>query len=121
MNTKMFVGNLPFEVTEQELRDLFTSHGPVKEVTMVMDRETSRPRGFAFVSMETVEGMEAAIQELDGKDFNGRSLKVDEARPRENRSFDGGGGGGGGGGGYGGGGKSRGGGSRKGNQGRDRW
>ena len=86
MNTKMYVGNLPFEVTETELRDLFSAHGQVNEVAVVMDRETDRPRGFAFVTMNDKEGMEAAISGLDGNDFNGRSIKVNEARPRENRA-----------------------------------
>lgn len=127
MNTKMYVGNLPFDSTEADLRDLFSAHGAVTEVAVVMDRDSGRPRGFAFVTMADKEGMEAAIRELDGKDFNGRPLNVNEARPRENRpSYGGGGGGGGGyrggGGGYrggGGGGNRRGGGDRSG--GGDRW
>ena len=103
MSNKMYVGNLPFSAGEDELRDAFSEFGPVAEVSLVMDRETGRPRGFAFVSMETKEGMEAAIRGLDGKDFGGRNLTVNEARPREERpSFGGGGGGGGGRGGYGG-------------------
>lgn len=111
----MYVGNLPYDVTDQQLRDHFSPHGAVTELTIVMDRETGRPRGFAFVSMDESSSMEAAIRELDGKELNGRSLKVNEARPREDRSF-----GGGGGGGFGGGG-GKGGGSRKGNRGRERW
>ena len=113
MSNKMYVGNLPFSAGEDELRDAFGQFGPVAEVSLVMDRETGRPRGFAFVSMETKEGMEAAIRGLDGKDFGGRNLTVNEARPREERPSFGGGGGdrrGGGGGGYGGGGDRRGGG-----------
>ncbi len=99
----MYVGNLPFSATEDELRDAFGQFGPVAEVNLMMDRETGRPRGFAFIAMETREGMEAAIRELDGKDFGGRNLTVNEARPREERpSYGGGGGGGGGRGGYGG-------------------
>ena len=119
----MYVGNLPLEITEVELRDLFTPHGQVSEASLVMDRDTGRPRGFAFVTMADKESMEAAIRELDGKDFNGRTLTVNEARPRENRpSFSGGGGrGGGGGGGYRGGGRKSGGGSRKGGRSRDNW
>jgi len=116
MSNKMYVGNLPFSAGEDELRDAFSQFGPVAEVSLVMDRETGRPRGFAFVSMETKEGMEAAIRGLDGKDFGGRNLTVNEARPREERpSFGGGGGGGdrrgggGGKGGYGGGGGGKGG------------
>ena len=125
MNTKMYVGNLPFETTESELRDLFGEHGEVDEVAVVMDRETGRPRGFAFVTMNDKESMDNAIRELDGQDYNGRALTVNEARPREERpsygggrggggGYGGGGGGGGGGrgGGYGGGGRGGGGGGR---------
>jgi len=97
MNTKMYVGNLSFDATEADLRDLFSQHGTVTEASLVMDRETGRPRGFAFVSMDSKEGMEAAIRELHGKDFLGRPLTVNEARPREERPAYGGGGGGGGG------------------------
>ena len=124
MNTKMYVGNIPYEVNEEELREQFSAHGEVTEVFMVMDRETGRPKGFAFVTMESREGMEAAMRELDGTDFNGRTIKVNEARPREERTpFSGGGrggfrGGGGGGGGGGRGGFRSGGGSRKGGRGR---
>jgi cold-inducible RNA-binding protein len=122
MSNKMYVGNLPFSAGEEELKEAFGQFGPVSEVNLVMDRETGRPRGFAFVSMGTKEGMEAAIRGLDGKDFGGRNLTVNEARPREDRpSFGGGGGGGdrrgGGGGGYGGGGDRRGGGGGKGGYG----
>ena len=109
----MYVGNLTFEATEAEIRDLFSEHGPVNEVAVVMDRETNRPRGFAFVTMNTKEGMDNAIRELDGKAWNGRPLTVNEARPREERPAYGGGGGGGGRGGNGGGG----GGGRGGNRG----
>jgi cold-inducible RNA-binding protein len=115
----MYVGNLPFSAGEDELREAFGAFGPVSEVNLVMDRETGRPRGFAFVSMGSKEGMEAAIRGLDGKDFGGRNLTVNEARPREDRpSYGGGGGerrGGGGGGGYGG--DRRGGGGGKGGYG----
>jgi len=92
----MYVGNLTFQATESEVRDLFSEHGPVSEVAMVMDRETNRPRGFAFVTMSTKEGMDNAIKQLDGKTWNGRPLTVNEARPREERPAGGGGGGGGG-------------------------
>lgn len=101
----MYVGNLPFSAGEEELREAFGEFGPVSEVNLVMDRETGRPRGFAFITMGSKEGMEAAIRGLDGKDFGGRNLTVNEARPREERPSFGGGGGdrrGGGGGGYGG-------------------
>ena len=118
INTKMYVGNLSFDATELDIRELFSQHGEVTEVAVIMDRDSGRPRGFCFVSMSTREGMEAAIKELDGKDWMGRPLAVNEARPREERpSFGGGGGGGGrssggggGRGGYGGGGGGGGGG-----------
>ena len=110
----MYVGNLSFDATELDIRELFSQHGEVTEVAVIMDRDSGRPRGFCFVSMSTREGMEAAIKELDGKDWMGRPLAVNEARPREERpSFGGGGGGGGrsggggGRGGYGGGGGGR--------------
>lgn len=106
MESKMYVGNLTFEATEAEIRDLFSEHGPVNEVAVVMDRETNRPRGFAFVTMNTKEGMDNAIKNLDGKAWNGRPLTVNEARPREARpAYSGGGGGGRGGKGGGGGGR----------------
>ena len=112
MSNKMYVGNLPFSAGEDELREAFGQFGTVSEVSLVMDRDTGRPRGFAFVSMETKEAMEAAIRGLDGKDFGGRNLTVNEARPREERPSYGGGGGGGG---YGG--DRRGGGGGKGGKG----
>ena len=106
MNTKLFVGNLAYSVTENDLQDLFAQHGAVIEVNLMLDRATGKPRGFAFVTMESKEAADAASQALNGKDFQGRALTVNEARPREERP---GGGGGGGGGGYGGGGGRRGG------------
>ena len=99
MNTILFVGNLSFDVTENDLQDLFTPFGPVSEVNLMTDRATGRSRGFAFVTMATPEAAQAAIQGMAGKDMQGRALTVNEARPREERS--GGGGGGGGRGGYG--------------------
>jgi len=111
MSTKLFVGNLSFNTTENQLQDLFAAHGNVLEVDLIMDKFTGRPRGFAFVSMETKEAADAATQALNGKSVDGRALTVNEARPREERSGGGGGGGrgydrgGGGGGGYGGGGR----------------
>jgi cold-inducible RNA-binding protein len=110
-NTKLFVGNLAFETSELELQDLFATCGPVQEVNIITDKFTQKPRGFAFVTMATAEGAQAAIQQLSGKSVNGRNLTVNEARPREERSGGGGGfgGGRGGGGGYGGGGGGRGG------------
>ena len=105
MNTKMYVGNLTFESTEAEVRELFSEHGPVNEVALPLDRETNRPRGFGFVTMNTKEGMDKAIKALDGKAWNGRPLTVNEARPREERPAYAGGGGGRGGNGGGGGGR----------------
>jgi len=99
MNTKLYVGNLSFDVIENDLQDLFSQHGPVSAVDLIMDKMSGRPRGFAFVNMATKEGADAAIQALNGKEWKGRALTVNEARPREERA-----GGGGGGGGYGGGG-----------------
>jgi cold-inducible RNA-binding protein len=95
MNTKMYVGNLSFDASESDLRALCEQHGPVTEISLPMDRTTNRPRGFAFVTMATVEGMNAAISKLSGKDWQGRALTVNEARPREERpAYSGGGGGG---------------------------
>ncbi|MGC6506598.1 MAG: RNA recognition motif domain-containing protein [Coraliomargaritaceae bacterium] len=111
MNTKMYVGNLSFDATQEDLESLFSAYGNVKDVFILKDRESGRPRGFAFVSMETPEEMNAAIEALNGEEFMGRNLTVNEARPREER-------GGGGGGGYRGGGRRdfgdrRGGGGRR--------
>jgi len=103
---KLYVGNLNFQTTEEALQGLFSNFGEVQEVAVITDRDTGRPRGFAFVTMDD-EGGRKAIEELDGQEFEGRNLNVNEARPRENR---GGGGGGGGRGGRGGG--NRGGGGR---------
>lgn len=101
---KLYVGNLPFKATEDELRELFGQHGAVLEVALPMDRQSGRPRGFAFVTMENAEGGQKACEALNGYAFQGRNLTVNEARPPEPRSG-GGGGYGGGGGGYGGGGR----------------
>jgi cold-inducible RNA-binding protein len=98
MNTKLFVGNLPHSITENDLQDLFSAHGPVTEVNLMQDRTTGRPRGFGFVTMSTPEGAQAAIQALSGKEVQGRALTVNEARPREERPAGGSYGGGGGGG-----------------------
>lgn len=81
----MYVGNLPFDVTELELREHFSPHGEISEVAIVMDNYTNRPRGFAFVTMKETDGMQTAIRQLDGKPFMGRPLKINEARPREER------------------------------------
>ena len=103
MGKRLYVGNLPYSANEQDLHDLFAGTGhEVAEAKLVMDRESGRPRGFAFVEMATDAGAEAAIANLNGKDFQGRTLTVNEARERT-------GGGGGGRGGFGGGGGGRGG------------
>ena len=112
MSTKLFVGNLSFNTTENQLQDLFAAHGAVTEVDVIMDKFSGRPRGFGFVTMESKEAAEAAIQALNGKQVDGRAMTVNEARPREERPPRSGGGGGGGGGyrgGGGGGGGDRGG------------
>jgi len=85
MSKRIYVGNLPFSATEDEVRDLFTEYGSVLSVHLVNDRDTGRPRGFGFVEMES-EDADKAISALDQQDFGGRNLKVNEARPRENRS-----------------------------------
>ena len=111
MSTKLFVGNLSFKTTENDLQDAFAAHGTVVETNLMMDRMTGRPRGFAFVTMSTPEEAQKAIDAMHGKDFDGRALTVNIARPREERPGGGGGGrdrgprreyGGGGGGGRGG-------------------
>ena len=107
MSTKLYVGNLSFGTTNQDLNDLFGQVGTVESANVVEDRETGRSRGFGFVEMASQADAENAIAQLDGKEFDGRNLKVNEAKPREDRGFGGGGGGRGGnrgGGGYGGGG-----------------
>jgi len=104
MSTKLYVGNIAFTTTEDQLRDAFSAHGVVVELTMMMDRETGRPRGFGFVTMGSAEEAQAAIAALNGRSMDGRELTVNLARPREERPS---GGGGGGGGGYRGGGRSR--------------
>jgi len=100
--TRIYVGNLPFSASEDDVRSLFTEYGSVEDVSLVSDRETGRPRGFGFVEMDN-QGANAAIQALDGMEYGGRNLRVNEARPREERPprRDGGGYGGGGRGGYG--------------------
>lgn len=81
MGKKIYVGNLPFSATEDEIRGLFERHGSVTSVSLINDRETGRPRGFGFVEMDE-EGARAAIQGMDGKDFGGRNLKVNEAEDK---------------------------------------
>src|SRR2546423_11270683 len=113
MSTKLFVGNLSFDITENDLQDAFAAHGTVVEANLMMDRATGRPRGFGFVTMSSPEEAQKAIDGLNGKELGGRALTVNVARPREERSGGGGGwagggrrgslgGGGGGGGGRGG-------------------
>jgi len=97
---KLYVGNLPFDTDEEQVRELFSTYGEVRSVDMINDRETGRFRGFCFVAMDNSEA-DAAIQALNGYSMGGRPLKVNEAKPREERP--GGTGGGGGRGGYGGG------------------
>ncbi|MHC4860426.1 MAG: RNA recognition motif domain-containing protein [Planctomycetota bacterium] len=94
MSKKLYVGNLPFSSTDEELRELFETHGAIASVNVITDRETGRSRGFGFVEFEDGSGADAAIQALDGKDLGGRTIRVSEARERQ------GGGGGGGRGGY---------------------
>jgi RNA recognition motif-containing protein len=114
MTMKLYVGNLAFATSSQDLQELFASAGTVESASVVEDRDTGRSRGFGFVEMSTKEEGEAAIAQFNGKEVNGRALNVNEAKPRENR---GGGGGGGRGGGYGGGGGRGGGGGYGGNRG----
>lgn len=100
MSVKLYVGNLPFSVTDQDLEGLFSQSGPVESANIITDRDTGRSRGFAFVEMESREGAEAAIQQFNGYEMDGRAIVVNEARPREERGSRGG---------FGGGGRSRGG------------
>jgi cold-inducible RNA-binding protein len=86
MSTKLFVGNLDFKVTENDLQDAFAAHGNVVETNLVTDRTTGRPRGFAFVTMGSPEEAQKAIEAMNGKDLGGRALNVNIARPREERS-----------------------------------
>ena len=90
---KIYVGNLSFETTENDLQDLFEQHGTVNEVHLMTDRFTAKSRGFAFVTMNEKAEAEAAISALNGKELNGRTLSVSEARPREERPRPSGGGG----------------------------
>jgi RNA recognition motif-containing protein len=111
MSVRLYVGNLPFSVSEQDLEELFGQIGVVESANLVTDRDTGRSRGFAFVEMDSREAADAAIASLNGREIEGRELTVNEARPRENRAprgggfgggrgFGGGGGGGRGGGGF---------------------
>ena len=94
MGKKLYVGNLPYNMTNDGLSDLFSSHGGVTSAQVIMDRETNRSKGFGFVEMSDAGEADSAIAALDGKDNGGRNLKVNEAKPREERSGGGFGGGG---------------------------
>ena len=94
MNNKLFVGNLSFKTTENDLQDMFAQHGTVMEANLMTDRETGRPRGFAFVTMGTQEEAQKAIEALNGASVDGRNLNVNVAKPREERPAGGFGGGG---------------------------
>ena len=109
MSIKLYVGNLSFQTSSEDLRDLFAQAGTVESASVVEDRDTGRSRGFGFVEMGSREEGEAAIAQFNGKEFGGRNLTVNEARPREDRGGGGGRGGFGGGGNRGGGGGGRGG------------
>jgi RNA recognition motif-containing protein len=121
MNKRLYVGNLAFNTTEDMIRDAFTAFGGVADVRLILDRETGRSRGFAFVEMDTDDAAREAIQGMNGAMLDGRPLRVNEAEERQRPSHDFGGGGGGGGGGRGGGGGGGfGGGGGGGGGGRDR-
>jgi RNA recognition motif-containing protein len=94
MSTKLFVGNLSFNTTENELQDAFAAHGTVTETNLMVDRMTGRPRGFGFVTMSTPEEAQKAIEAMNGAQVGGRALTVNIARPKEERPSGGGGGGG---------------------------
>ena len=91
MSAKLFVGNLAFSITENDLQDAFAAHGTVLEANLMMDRATGRPRGFGFVTMSTPEEAQKAIEAMNGKELGGRALTVNIARPREERPAGGGG------------------------------
>jgi RNA recognition motif-containing protein len=120
MTKKLYVGNLSFQTSNQDLQDLFSQAGTVESAQIIEDRDTGRSKGFAFVEMSSDEEAAAAIDQFNGKEIGGRMLKVNEAKPRENRGGGGGGRGFGGnrGGGYGG---NRGGGGNSGRRSEPRW
>jgi cold-inducible RNA-binding protein len=93
MSKKLYVGNLAFQTSSQDLQELFAQAGTVESASVIEDRDTGRSKGFAFVEMSTEEEAAAAIEQFNGKEVAGRALKVNEARPRENRGDRGGGGG----------------------------
>ena len=92
---RIYVGNLSYESTEDDLREAFSAYGQVESVTVISDRDTGRSKGFAFVEMPSNDEAQASINEMNGKEVHGRALTVNEARPRQERSGGGGGGGGG--------------------------
>ncbi|MBN1140018.1 MAG: RNA-binding protein [Anaerolineae bacterium] len=92
MGKNIYVGNMSFDTSEDRLREVFGAHGEVTSVNVITDRDTGRPRGFAFVEMATDQAANAAIAALNGQELDGRALKVNEAKPREPRSDDRGGG-----------------------------
>jgi cold-inducible RNA-binding protein len=94
MSNKLFVGNLSFNTTENDLQDAFAAHGTVTETNLMMDRMSGRPRGFGFITMSTAEEAQKAIAALNGAQLDGRALTVNVAKPREERAPGGGGGGG---------------------------
>jgi len=96
-NMNIYIGNLSFDTSDDELRELFAGFGEVDSVNIIMDKYSGRSRGFGFVEMQEKADGDRAIQELDGNEFMGRAIRVNEARPREDRGGRGGGGGGGGG------------------------
>ena len=125
MSTKLYVGNLSYRMTSEDLQEYFAAAGPVESANVVFDRETGRSRGFGFVEMASDDAANAAIAQFNGQEYDGRNLVVNEARPREDRGGYGGGGGrggnGGGRGGYGGGGGRGGNRGGGGYGGGDRW
>jgi cold-inducible RNA-binding protein len=118
MSTKLYVGNLAFQTTSQDLQELFAQAGTVQSASVVEDRDTGQSRGFAFIEMSTQEEATAAIEQFNGKEVGGRALKVNEAKPRENRGGGGGRGFGGNRGGYD---RNRGGGGNYGSDRKPRW
>ncbi len=94
-SNKLYVGGLPYEITDDRLQEIFSAHGTVESARVITDRETGRSRGFGFVEMSSQEEAQQAIDKLNGTDLEGRSLAVNEAKPKEQRSGGGGGGGGG--------------------------
>jgi len=91
MNNKLFVGNLSFDLTEADLQEAFAAHGPVAEVNLIMDRDTAKPRGFGFVTMQNEQDAKKAVEALNGKELSGRALTVNIAKPKEDRGGGGGG------------------------------